>query len=227
MILAASDAAPSPHEIFQGSLAEPLTFRSLRESVDKGNQLANQAVLAEASAAAATKHEAALRAAYEQGRSEGASATAQTMQQQVQQEREMIGSLMEQFEQEKQRYFADVEQEVVKLSLAIAERVLRRESEMDPTLLAAAARVALEQVADASEAVLKVSVDEVDRWSEAFSPSTKGMVIEGDKEIQRGECLLKTRSGTVQLGVRAQLQEIERGFFQLLERRPTMALASC
>ena len=134
---------------------------------------------------------------------------------------------MAQFEQEKQRYFSDVEQEVVKLSLAIAERVLRRESEMDPTLLAAAARVALEQVVDSSEAVLRVSVDEVDRWSEAFSPAAKGMLIEGDKDIARGECLLKTRSGTVQLGVRAQLQEIERGFFELLGRRPAMAVASC
>ena len=50
------------------------------------------------------------------------------------------------------------------------------------------------------------------------------MTIEADDEMPRGEAVLKTRSGTVQLGLRAQLQEIERGFFELLGRRPAMAM---
>ena len=155
-------------------------------------------------------------------------ADAQTeMQQVIQIERRSVTRFVQQFEEEKQRYFSDVEGEVVKLSLAIAERVLRRESEMDPTLLAGAARVALEQVADSSDAVLRVPPDEVDGWNETFSPAAKGMVIEGDEEMRSGECVLKTRSGSVQLGMRAQLGEIERGFFDVLGRRPAVAVATC
>jgi flagellar assembly protein FliH len=116
-----------------------------------------------------------------------------------------------------------VEEEVVKLSLAIAERVLHRETEMDPLLLTGAARVALEQVADSSEAVLRVAADDVSRWSETLKPMAKGMAIEADETMRRGEMVLKTKSGTVELGVRAQLQEIERGFFELLGRRPPAA----
>lgn len=162
--------------------------------------------------------EACLLAAHEQGRRE-AMASAQTeMQQVIQVERRSVSRFVQQFEEEKQRYFSDVEGEVVKLSLAIAERVLRRESEMDPTLLAGAARVALEQVADSSGTVLRVPPDEVDRWCETFGPTPVGMVIEGDVEMLEGECVLKTRSGSVQLGMRAQLGEIERGFFDVLGR---------
>jgi flagellar assembly protein FliH len=44
---------------------------------------------------------------------------------------------VEQFRGARERYFAEVEQEVVKLALAIAARVLHREAQMDPLLLTA------------------------------------------------------------------------------------------
>ena len=90
---------------------------------------------------------------------------------------------------------------------------------MDPTFLAGAARVALEQVADSSDGAARLA-EEADRWTETMKSSAKTMIIEPDEAMPRGECVLKTRSGTVQLGLRAQLQEIERGFFELLGRRP-------
>ena len=105
-----------------------------------------------------------------------------------------------------------------------AARVVHREAAMDPMLLAGAARVALDQVADSSEAVLRVAASDAAQWNETLKPSSKGMVIEADEEMQRGEAVLKTRSGTVQLGLKAQLQEIERGFFELLGRRPALAI---
>jgi flagellar assembly protein FliH len=164
--------------------------------------------------------EAERRAAHEQGRLEAEN----EMHASLQREREALNLVMSQFEQEKKRYFSEVESEVVKLSLAIAERVLHREVEMDPVLLAGAARVALDQVADASDAVLHVAVSDVDRWNETLKPFSRGLSIKADEAILRGEALLKTRSGTVHLGVRAQLQEIEHGFFELLGRRPSMAV---
>ena len=40
-----------------------------------------------------------------------------------------------------------------------------------------------------------------------------------DETLQAGECSLETHLGSVELGVKAQLAEIERGFFDLLEHR--------
>ena len=48
---------------------------------------------------------------------------------------------------ERDRFLHAVEQEVVKLALAVAARILRREAQMDPLLLTGAVRVALGQLA--------------------------------------------------------------------------------
>ncbi len=203
-----------------GRPAEPLMFRNMRESLMEMPVI--EASL-ESSAAEAIDLPAVIQAAEDQARREAQAAAAAAYENQIRAERATISRTVQQFEQEKQDYFANLEQEVVKLSLAIAERVLHRESSMDPMLLAGAARVALEQLSDSSDAVLRVSAEEVNHWNQAVLPASKSVTIEPDEELPRGEVVLKTRSGTVQLGLKAQLQEIERGFFELMGRRPAMA----
>jgi len=44
--------------------------------------------------------------------------------------------------------------------------------------------------------------------------------VTADASLGRGECVLDTKMGTVQLGVGVQLEEIEKGFFDLLQHRP-------
>ena len=44
--------------------------------------------------------------------------------------------------------------------------------------------------------------------------------VVSDEGMARGECVLETSVGTVELGIEAQLEEIERGFFDLMQRRP-------
>jgi flagellar assembly protein FliH len=168
--------------------------------------------------------ELSLREAHERGQREGRESVRLEMERRLAEERTNISRVVAQFEQEKQSYFAEVENEVVRLSLAIAERVLHREAEMDPTLLAGAAHVALEQVAENSGVVLRVALEDVQRWKETLGMAANKVQIEPDDQLVRGEAILKTRAGTVQLGLKAQLQEIERGFFELLRCRPAMAV---
>ena len=120
------------------------------------------------------------------------------------------------------RYLAQVEQEVVRLALAIAARILHREAMMDPLLLAGAVRVALGQLADTTEVKLRVPVREHGMWSEMLRllpnlPLRPAVIA--DEGLMTGECLFETHLGNVDLGVRSQIAEIERGFFDLLERR--------
>jgi flagellar assembly protein FliH len=137
-------------------------------------------------------------------------------------EREKLVEAVQQFRVAKERYFADVEQEVVKLALAIAGRVLHREAQIDPLLLAGVVRVALEKMADRSGVVLRVAGPDVEAWDGIFrttEASERPRVTE-DARLERGECVLETKMGTVELGVQVQLQEIEKGFFDLLNHRP-------
>ena len=133
----------------------------------------------------------------------------------------MVLRACEDFAKERTRYFAAVEGQVVKLALAIAERVLHREARMDPLLLSGAVRVALEKIDEESETRLRVPASEVALWSSEFEGAGNGAVrVVGDDGMARGECVLETSVGTVELGIEAQLGEIERGFFDLMQRRP-------
>jgi flagellar assembly protein FliH len=136
-------------------------------------------------------------------------------------ERSAILDVCEEFRKERTRYFAGVEGEVVKLALAIAARVLHREATLDPLLLTGVVRVALEKLAEGSAAVLRVPVSTVEDWRRAFVVgSERTLQIVGDERLAAGECVLDTNVGRVELGVGAQLEEIERGFFDLMQRRP-------
>jgi flagellar assembly protein FliH len=122
----------------------------------------------------------------------------------------------------REAYLAQVEQEVVRLALSIATRILHREAQMDSLLLSGAVRVALGQLSDTTEVRLRVPAAEQELWDEMIRlmpnlPLRPQLV--SDDGLSVGECALETHLGSVDLGVKAQLAEIERGFFDLLERR--------
>jgi flagellar assembly protein FliH len=136
-------------------------------------------------------------------------------------ERASVLRISNEFGRERARYFATVEVEVVKLALAIAARILHREVKLDPLLLAGVVRVALEKIAEGSTTVLHVPSSDLKMWQDVFATAQDtSLQLVGDERLAAGECLLDTNVGRVELGVSAQLQEIERGFFDLLQQRP-------
>ncbi len=145
----------------------------------------------------------------------------QELQDRIVEEHTAVLKVCAEFVRERARYFAGVEAEVVKLALAIAARVLHREAKIDPLLLTGVVRVALEKVAENSATVLRVPVAAIEMWREIFvaSPESSLQVV-GDERLAAGECVLDTNVGRVELGVSAQLEEIERGFFDLMHQRP-------
>ena len=162
----------------------------------------------------------AFEAGRERGRLEGRQAEREgmTASQSASEERRVkqASDLVENFGQERERYFHSVEREVVDLALAVAARILRREAQMDPLLLTGAVRVALGQLAGSTQVRLRVPQTELDLWTEAMAHlpnlTVKPMVIVGEG-MRLGDCEVQTEMGSVDLGIRAQLGEIERGFF--------------
>jgi flagellar assembly protein FliH len=164
---------------------------------------------------------ASIKIARSEARTEARCEWEQELSERISGERVAILKASDAFLRERARYFAGVEGEVVKLALAIAARVLHRESMLDPLLLAGVVRVALEKVAEDSAVVLRVPVDEVERWRGIFVESPESSLqLVGDERLSLGECVLDTNVGRVELGVSAQLEEIERGFFDLMQQRP-------
>jgi flagellar assembly protein FliH len=143
------------------------------------------------------------------------------MAERIAEERAAIVRTCDEFRGERARYFAGVETEVVKLALAIASRVLHREAKLDPLLLTGVVRVALEKVAEDGATALRVPVGLVEMWKEVFANDLgDSLRVIGDERLGAMECVLETKVGRVELGVSAQLEEIERGFFDLMQQRP-------
>lgn len=146
---------------------------------------------------------------------------AEELQEKIEWERTAVLRVCESFASERRRYFAAVEAEVVQLSLAIAARVLHREAEMDPLLLQGAVKVALDKMQANESVSLRVPEGQVEEWKRIFVEAQHEDVgVTSDNRLQVGECVLETNVGRVELGVSAQLKEIEKGFFDLLQQRP-------
>ena len=130
--------------------------------------------------------------------------------------------LVAKFEAARSGYLQEVEREVVKLALAVAARILRREAQIDPLLLTGAVRIALGQLANTTEVRLHVPAQERDLWSEAV-----GLVphlaarpeIIAQEDLAPGDCRIETEIGSVDLGLQAQLCEIESSFFDQASRK--------
>lgn len=161
----------------------------------------------------------------ERGRQEERKALAGEQAAAREREKRQLAALAENFSLERDRYLHLVEQEVVRLALAIAARILRREAQMDPLLLTGAVRVALGQLSASTQVRLRVPAGDLALWTEAIALlpnlAVKPVVV-GEEGMRLGECLIETDLGSVDLGVRSQLGEIERGFFDRAGAPPTL-----
>jgi flagellar assembly protein FliH len=87
---------------------------------------------------------------------------------------------------------------------------------MDPLLLTGAVRVALGQLSGSTQVRLCVPPSELALWTESIALlpnlAVKPNVLAGEG-MRLGDCMIETELGTVDLGIRSQLGEIERGFF--------------
>jgi flagellar assembly protein FliH len=136
----------------------------------------------------------------------------------------MIGTALDRFTEERKSYFSRVESDVVHLALAIAAKILHREAQVDPMLIAALVRVAVNKLHDGSSVTVRVSTSELERWTTFLANPLNGstvLVVE-DTHLVAGECVLETDLGSANFSIDAQLKEVEHGFFDLLAQRPAV-----
>ena len=175
----------------------------------------------------ATFNEDQVRAKEEQARAvgirEGETQARSRFEREIAAEREVLAKVVQGFGRDRENYFSHVEAEVVKLAVGIARKILHREVQVDPLLLAGVVRVALDKIAAGTSVRLRVHPDHVYAWHDFFANLQEHRVVPellGDATLGMGQCVLETAVGTTELTLEAQLAEIERGFFDLLAQRP-------
>lgn len=136
----------------------------------------------------------------------------------VQQRRRLMEALSA-FEQERGQYYSKVEVELVHFALAIAARILHREALVDRMVVAGLVKVTLEKLQQGTKVVVRVRPEEAEGWRNYFHGNDHVEIVE-DSALEPKDCRLETELGTTDMGLDAQLKEIEQGFFDLLAQRP-------
>jgi flagellar assembly protein FliH len=156
-------------------------------------------------------------------RQEGQAEARRIFDDQLARERAGLAAALAQFTRDRATYFQKVEAEVVQLALGIARKILHRESQLDPLLLAGIVRVALEKIDGATGVVLRIHPHNAAGWRQYLTshlaPSDLPQIVE-DPAQELDLCTLETSMGTAVVGMEVQLKEIEQGFMDLLAARP-------
>lgn len=141
-----------------------------------------------------------------------------------QEEAAKIRQALELFQLERKDYFTRVESDVVHLALAISAKILHREAQVDPLLVTALVRVAIDKLHDGSSVSVRVSPAEAVKWREYLTNPLNGSTVEivEDAHLGPGDCVLETDLGSANFSIDAQLKEVEQGFFDLLAQRPSI-----
>jgi flagellar assembly protein FliH len=126
------------------------------------------------------------------------------------------------FEEQRDDYFARVETEIVQLALSIAAKILHREAQVDPMLVATLVRMAIENMSEGSSVTVRVDPARVDGMKAYFArhPNISRVEVTADSQLSNQDCIVETELGSANFGLDTQLKEVERGFFDLLALRP-------
>ncbi len=119
----------------------------------------------------------------------------------------------------RRRVRQEAEQDLVRLSLAIAKKILHRELSVDPQALTGVVKAALETIESREIKKIRLHPKEVEsiRTGLASAGLPPEVEIVADGGLERGAILLDTVRGELDASVNTQLLEIERGFVDRLE----------
>jgi flagellar assembly protein FliH len=162
--------------------------------------------------------EAREKKARQQGFQEGEAAAAQKSAQQIQQSMQRIGQSVEETMAARVRMRQQMEEDLVKLAIAVARRILHRELTVAPEALLGIVAAALKQV-DARELHrLRVAPPDARALEQQLTTLNLPARVEvvADSALERGSVLLETSRGMVDSSVETQLQEIDRGFADIV-----------
>lgn len=103
------------------------------------------------------------------------------------------------------------ERELVRLAVAMAERIIRRQVDADRELLLVMARVAVERLGEHAVATIYLSPADYEAIVAHRAPDPgRAVDVVADPNIPRGGCLVKSALGMVDASIDAQMREVSR-----------------
>jgi flagellar assembly protein FliH len=158
-------------------------------------------------------HLAALeRDAFAKGFSQGELAGAEAAGQRGEMMLHRLTQTLEELTQVRAQMIHQTERQMVQLALAVARRIVHREVTIDPDLLIAMARVAMERLGETAQVKVRLHPNDYEAAGASRVAQLAGsnVMILADAHLSRGGCRIESDMGILDAGVDAQLQEIAR-----------------
>lgn len=186
---------------------------------DGGEREALEARLRELEAELGRREEAA----YRRGLEEGAAAEREKLAAPLKEAAGRLAAQVRELTGLRTRVRREAEEDLVRLAVAIARRILRRELNTDPAALLGLVKAALERVEAREVLRLRVSPENVSMVEGALGEIEMPARFEvvADAGLEPGAVVLETVRGDLDASVSTQLAEIERGLTDLIRRRGT------
>jgi flagellar assembly protein FliH len=134
---------------------------------------------------------------------------------------DQLAQAIEELAKTKRKLRQEAEQELVKLSLAVARRILYRELSTDPASIEGIVHAALQKLQQRETSRVRVWPAAVPAVRAALERigSRSGIEIVADAGLMTGAILFETSVGELDASIETQLQEIQRGFADRLAVR--------
>lgn len=102
------------------------------------------------------------------------------------------------------------ERELIHLALAMAQRIVRREVQLDPDLLLVIARVAIDRLGERATAVVHLHPSDHQTLSTRALEANGTIELVIDPDVPRGGCRITSAFGEIDAGIDAQFRELSR-----------------
>jgi flagellar assembly protein FliH len=146
----------------------------------------------------------------ETGRKEGAA----QIQKELEQNLATAIALVNQAEEERLKRIGSSEQELLKLAVEIAEKIVGAELQLNPGAMLEITREALTRVATANNIIIRVNSEDYKRFMERSTTLQKAFTepkmirVEEDPGITPGNCFIETEHGNIDPRIKSQLEVI-------------------
>jgi flagellar assembly protein FliH len=153
--------------------------------------------------------------ARESGYAAGVAAGRMSVQQEMDEMLETMRGLVEMARVERHKIIESAEPEIVRLSMAIAERILHQQIALDRGVVVEMAKAALARVVDREMVTVRVNPNDLEQMREHRESvlalgDVKEMRIVEDRRVDRGGVVVETDGGTVDAKVSTQIAEARR-----------------
>jgi flagellar assembly protein FliH len=113
--------------------------------------------------------------------------------------------------------YAQVEREVVKLSIEVAKKIVHREIQADQEIVETLVHVALSHVAEKSAVTVHLSPIDynflLEHRAKLSQNEGRDISLLADQSIERGGCLIQTECGDIDARIEEKFREVEHAFF--------------